>query len=56
MEKVARDREVIDFVKVLGPKEAEEYLKKKKKSAFNIIQDYEDNEEENVGFAQTSQI
>lgn len=54
MGKIAQEREAKEFVKTLGPKEAEEYRNEKRKSAFNHIQDYEDSDEENIGLSKTS--
>lgn len=45
MEALYREREKAEKVKVLGPEEAEEYKKQKKKSAFNMIQEYSSGED-----------
>jgi peptidyl-prolyl isomerase G (cyclophilin G) len=45
MEAILADRRKIEKVKIMGPEEAEEYKKTKKKSAFNILQEYSSGEE-----------
>jgi len=51
IEKINQERSVVEKVKLMGPEEAEEYKRTKKKSAFNIIQEYEDSEEEVLGLS-----
>jgi peptidyl-prolyl isomerase G (cyclophilin G) len=43
---IVEDRKKVEKVKILGPEEAEEYKNTKKKSAFNLIQDYSDEDGE----------
>ena len=56
IEKINKEREVVEKVKIMGPEEAEEYKRTKKKSAFNIIQEYEDSDEEVLGLSIISKI
>ena len=51
MEALYKDREKIEKIKIMGPDQADEYKKQKKKSAFNMIQQYSSDEggEENEG-------
>ena len=51
IEKINEERAVVEKIKTMGPEEAEEYKRTKKKSAFNIIQEYEDSDEEVVGLS-----
>ncbi len=44
MQAIYKDREKVEKVKILGPGEADDYKKVKQRSAFNIIQEYEDDE------------
>jgi len=44
MKKILAEREVLEKVKELGPEQAELYKKMKKKSAFDVIKTYKDDE------------
>jgi len=46
MEAILADRRKTEKVKIMGPEEAEEYKKMKKKSAFNILQEYSSGDED----------
>jgi len=51
IEKINKEREVVEKIKIMGPEEADEYKRTQKKSAFNIIQEYEDSDEEVLGLS-----
>ena len=48
---ITMERKIDEKVKILQPGTEEEYKKKNKKSAFNMIQDYDDSEEEIMNFS-----
>lgn len=48
MEAILADRRKTEKIKIMGPEEADEYKKTKKKSAFNVLQEYSSGEEEGV--------
>lgn len=54
MEALLADRRKTEKVKILGPEEVEEYKKIKKKSAFNILQEYSSGEENEKEGGKTS--
>ena len=56
IEKIHHERSIVEKIKLMGPDEAEEYKRTKKRSAFNIIQEYEDSEEEVVGLSIISNL
>ena len=51
MQQITKERIKEEKVKILEPGEAEDYKKKLKKNAFNMIQDYDDSEEEIINFS-----
>ena len=48
---ITQERKIDEKVKILQPGTEEEYKRKNKKSAFNMIQDYDDSEEEIMNFS-----